>query len=214
MDGANERTGTYLQRLSALYPSNSNIFFVSEVVIMTFILKPQPLTAEAFAPFGEVVEAGTSTPIMINDGNTERYDSLVKVQTERPEDTAVINIFRAQPRMTKPLLNRPGQREGDKRSMLIKMMERHPRGSQSFHPLSGEPYLVLVADAVEELTPENLHLFLAQPNQGINYRMNTWHHPVLGLNKVCDFLVVDRKGEGNNCEEFYFNQDELIEIQL
>ena len=173
---------------------------------MTFILKPQPLTAEAFAPFGDVVEAGTTTPIMINGGNTERYDSLVKVQTENPQDTAVINIFRAQPRMVKT--------DADQSSMRIEMMERHPRGSQSFHPLSGEAYLVLVADAVEDLKPENLHLFLAQADQGINYHMNTWHHPVLGLNKVCDFLVVDRKGEGNNCEEFYFSQDELIEIQL
>lgn len=173
---------------------------------MTIVLKPQPLTATAFAPFGDVVEAGKTSPIMINGGNTKRYDSLAKVQLEHPDDCAVINIFRAQPRMV--------EADADKRCMKIKMMERHPRGSQSFQPLSGEPYLVLVADAVETIKPENLHLFLALPEQGINYHKNTWHHPVLGLNTICDFLVVDRKGEGNNCEEFYFNQGELIEIQL
>lgn len=176
---------------------------------MTFILKPEPLTTEAFAPFGDVVEAGATTAIMINGGNTERYDSLARVRVENSDDHAVINIFRAQPRMTQY-----GQRATDKRTMQVEMMERHPFGSQSFQPLSGEPYLVLVADALEDLKPENLHLFLARADQGINYHKNTWHHPVLGLNKVCDFLVVDRKGSGNNCEEFYFDQDQRIEIQL
>ena len=209
MDGANERTRTYLQRLAPMYPNSSDIFFVLDVVIMTFILKPQPLTTEAFAPFGDVVEAGATTAIMINGGNTERYDSLARVQVENSDDHAVINIFRAQPRMTQY-----GQRATDKRTMQVEMMERHPFGSQSFQPLSGEPYLVLVADALEDLKPENLHLFLARADQGINYHKNTWHHPVLGLNKVCDFLVVDRKGSGNNCEEFYFDQDQRIEIQL
>ena len=172
----------------------------------TYKLTPKPLTKEAFAAFGDVVEAGETSKeslIMINGGNTERYDSLVKVQLESPEDRAVINIFRAQPRQL---------------PMKIEMSERHPRGSQSFHPVSGEDYLVLVADQVETLTPENLHLFLAKSPQGINYHMNTWHHPVLALggelNKVCDFLVVDRKGEGNNCEEFFFDKNLDITIDV
>ena len=168
----------------------------------TYKLTPKPLTKEAFAPFGDVVESGEVSKdnlIMINGGNTERYDTLAKVQLSSPEDTAVINIFRAQPRQM---------------PMNIEMMERHPRGSQSFHPVSGEDYLVLVADPVEYLKPENLHLFLAKSTQGINYHMNTWHHPVLGLNRVCDFLVVDRKGEGNNCEEFFFEKDVTITIDV
>ena len=179
-------------------------------------LTPQPLTKEAFAAFGDVVEvpdvkdgSADSSLIMINGGNTERYDSLVKVELEAAGSSdkkesgthAVINIFRAQPR---PVSN--------DLAMEIEMVERHPFGSQSFHPLSGEEYLVLVADAVEEPTPENLHLFIARADQGINYHKNTWHHPVLGLNKVCDFLVVDRKGGGNNCEEFFFGKDVNIQI--
>jgi ureidoglycolate lyase len=182
-------------------------------MVNEYRLTPQPLTKEAFSAFGDVVEVPDNKEdpslIMINGGNTERYDSLVKVEldtgsdsgTNESEPYAVINIFRAQPR--------PVSKE---RAMEIVMMERHPFGSQSFHPLSAEPYLVLVADAVEELKPEHLHLFIARPDQGINYHKNTWHHPVLGLNKVCDFLVVDRKGYGNNCEEFYFDKNMKIEI--
>jgi len=160
------------------------------------ILTPRPLTAEAFAPFGEVIEVADQTAVMINDGNTERYDSLAKVECAGEGDVAVINIFRAQPREL---------------PMRIRMMEKHPLGSQSFHPLSGEPYLVLVANPVEHPEPKDLQLFLAQANQGINYRANTWHHPILGLNKVCDFLVVDRKGEDHNCDEFYFDDDMIID---
>lgn len=182
-------------------------------MVKHYKLTPLPLTKEAFAPFGDVVEVPesheSSSLIMINGGNTERYDSLVSVELDTGPDAdgkdsepyAVINIFRAAPRPVSKEL-----------AMEIVMMERHPFGSQSFHPLSGEEYLVLVADAVEELKPEHLHLFIARPDQGINYHKNTWHHPVLGLNKVCDFLVVDRKGKGNNCEEFYFHEDTKIEI--
>ncbi len=174
-------------------------------------LKPVALTAQAFAPFGDVIEvtgqarAGVSghMPIIINDGNTERYDSLGHVQLDNVTDTAVFNIFRAQPRAISTT-----------KAMRIEIMERHPLGSQSFHPLSGEDYLVLVGDAEETLLPQHLHLFLASGTQGINYHKNTWHHPILGLNKVCDFLVVDRKGSGNNCEEFYFDKRTHIEISL
>ncbi|KZZ42714.1 ureidoglycolate hydrolase [Oleiphilus sp. HI0118] len=164
-----------------------------------YTLTPKPLTAEAFAPFGDVVQCDGNTPMMINDGNTERYHNLVSTEVENADDKIIINIFRAQPRSL---------------PMTICMMERHPKGSQSFQPLSGEEYLVLVGDPVEDLKPENLHLFLATKDQGVNYRKNTWHHPVLGLHKVCDFLVVDRLGEGHNCEEIYFGDNVNIEITL
>lgn len=166
----------------------------------TYKLTPKLLTAEAFKPFGDVVQCDGNTPMMINDGNTERYHNLVTTEVEnKADDKVIINIFRAQPR-TLP--------------MAVHMMERHPFGSQSFQPLSGEDYLVLVGDPVEDLKPENLHLFLATKDQGVNYSKNTWHHPVLGLYKVCDFLVVDRSGDGHNCEEIYFGDDVKIEISL
>lgn len=167
------------------------------------ILKPEPLTQAAFKPFGDVIEVNSTTtgatPLMINNGNTERYDQLARVECLGENASAAINIFRAQPRSL---------------PMRINMMERHPLGSQSFHPLSGEAYLVLVANPIEQPTMHDLKLFLAQPNQGINYATNTWHHPVLALNTVSDFLVVDRKGDGHNCEEYFFADNEHIEINV
>jgi len=161
------------------------------------LLQAKPLTQENFAAFGDVIEAGMSEPIMINEGTTERFHALSEVQLGSAEDKAIISIFRAQPRSF---------------PMSIQMLERHPLGSQSFHPLSQEPYLVLVADAVEQPSAEHLHLFLATAQQGVNYHKGTWHHPLLALNAVSDFLVVDRAGKGHNCEEITLNQD--IEIPL
>ena len=169
-----------------------------KAIIKPFILTPTPLTAENFAPFGEVIEIKDQVPIMINDGNTERYDNLAKVRSLGDDAYIAISLFRAQARIF---------------PMRIHMMEKHPFGSQSFQPLSTEPYLVLVADAVDSLRPENLHLFLAKHSQGINYHLNTWHHPLLALNHTCDFLVVDRKGSGHNCNEFFFDKKIHIEIQ-
>jgi ureidoglycolate lyase len=89
------------------------------------------------------------------------------------------------------------------------MMERHPFGSQSFSPLSGRPFLVAVSSD-EDGKPGQPQVFLASPHQGVNYRRNTWHHPLMAIGEVSDFLVVDRDGPGNNLEEFFFETPFVI----
>lgn len=174
------------------------------------VLKPEPLTAETFAPFGDIVQVGDS-PIMINEGTTERHHKLSMVELDGPqgqsvvegEKSAIINIFRAQPR---PM------------PMPIKMMERHPLGSQAFLPTNDKPYLVLVCLGEKAPDPETLKLFLVEGTSpsvtGVSYKANCWHHPLLALNEVTDFWVVDRMGPGNNLEEQDFDSDLEIEIQL
>ncbi|MNL70724.1 Ureidoglycolate lyase [compost metagenome] len=83
------------------------------------------------------------------------------------------------------------------------MMERHPLGSQSFSPLSGRPFLVAVSPD-EGGRPGRPLVFLARGDQGVNYGRNVWHHPLMAIGAVSDFLVVDRDGPGNNLEEFFF----------
>ena len=174
------------------------------------VLKPEPLTAEAFAPFGDVVQVGDG-PIMINEGTTERHHKLSMVELDGPqgqsvvdgEKAAIINIFRAQPR---PM------------PMPIKMMERHPLGSQAFLPTNDKPYLVLVCLGEKAPDPETLKLFLVEGSSpsvtGVSYKANCWHHPLLALNEVTDFWVVDRMGPSNNLEEQDFDSNLEIEIQL
>jgi len=90
------------------------------------------------------------------------------------------------------------------------MMERHPFGSQSFSPIDNRPWLVVVAED-EGGKPGRPQVFRADGRQGINYRRNVWHHPLMTLDAVSDFLVVDRLGGGVNLEEFFFDEPFIIE---
>jgi ureidoglycolate lyase len=165
-------------------------------------LIPQPLTQQAFSLFGDLVEVG-GKPIMINEGTTERYHRLsdVTLGNDMSGSMGIINIFRAQPR-TMP--------------MNITMMERHPLGSQAFLPTNGLPYLVLVCLGKDAPDPDTLKLFIADGSglslQGVSYKANCWHHPLLALDQVTDFWVVDRLGSGNNLEEMDFDSTMNITI--
>ncbi|GAA0854101.1 ureidoglycolate lyase [Aliiglaciecola litoralis] len=145
----------------------------------------RPLSSEAFAPYGDVLEASADKHhFTINDGYTERFHDLAQIDVADENGRAIVSIFRSTP-LTLPI--------------KIEMMERHPLGSQAFMPLSQQPYLVVVAPK-GAFDKNNIEVFLAQPTQGVNYHKGTWHHFCLALNHECDFLVIDRSGEGNNCD--------------
>jgi len=148
----------------------------------------QPLTRDAFAPFGEVIMLDGARHYPINASTTERFHALAGVDAAEQGGQPVISLFRGQPR-TLPL--------------AITLMERHPLGSQAFIPLTqsaADEYLVVVAPA-GELATSQLRAFLARGFQGVSYARSVWHHPLIALHKVSDFVVVDRIGQGNNCDE-------------
>ena len=158
-------------------------------------LTPEPLTAAAFAPFGSVIEASDdAVKIEINQGHAIRYDRLAEVDVA--DGVGVISIFRARPL----------------EELVLKGFEQHPLGSQSFVPLSGQPYLVAVAPA-GPFDPAAIRLFRAEAHQGVHYRKGTWHHFLLVLDES-DFLVVDRAGPGDNCEEVELLPDDRIRVLL
>ncbi|MGG7519030.1 ureidoglycolate lyase [Allorhizobium undicola] len=161
---------------------------------MPEILSVLPLTPEAFAPFGEVIEADPTRMRLINGGTTERFHALAQPEVTGEGARVILNIFRGQAR------GFPYE---------IGMMERHPLGSQSFTPLSGRPFLVAVSEDSDG-RPGVPQIFLARPHQGVNYHRNVWHHPLLALGETSDFLVADRDGPGNNLEEFFFEQPFII----
>lgn len=162
---------------------------------MAETLRIQPLTAPAFAPFGTVIEADPALMRLINGGTTERYHGLAVAEAEGEGAQVILNIFRGQPRAF---------------PYAVDMMERHPFGSQSFSPLTGRPFLVVVSED-EAGRPGVPQVFLARGDQGVNYRLNVWHHPLMSLDLVSDYLVVDRSGPGNNLEEFFFETPFVIE---
>ncbi len=155
----------------------------------------EPLTKEAFAPFGDVIETEGSDHFMINNGSTRRYHKLATVETAQPDDKAIISIFSAE-KLEYPL--------------TIGMLERHPQGSQAFIPLLGNPFLIVVAPLGDAPVSGLVRAFVSNGKQGINYHRGVWHHPVLTIEKRDDFLVVDRSGSGNNCDEHFFTEDEQV----
>jgi ureidoglycolate lyase len=151
-------------------------------------LRPEPLTREAFAPFGQVIETAGAHHYPINAGNCERYHDLARVELGGVHPRPLISIIHGR-HYTLPL--------------TLKMVERHPLGSQAFYPLSSHPFLVVVAPD-ESGTPGTPRVFITGPGQGINIAMNTWHGVLTPLVADADFLCVDRGGEGNNLEEHVF----------
>lgn len=152
---------------------------------MSRILVIEPLTIEAFEPFGDVIEPDNAREIrLINGGTTTRFHDLAPVDVAAGGGRPLISIFRGKP-FAFPI--------------AIAMMERHPLGSQAFMPLSNRPFLIAVAPD-EAGRPGTPRLFLGQ-GRGVAYNRGTWHHPLLALEAVSDFLVVDRGGEGMNLEE-------------
>ena len=160
---------------------------------MTLKIKLQTLTKNNFAPFGDVIETAGAERISINVGTTERFHDLANIDVGTEGGHTLINIFRGQPRP---------------QPIQIKMMERHPLSSQAFIPLKKIPYIIVVATISKNVGPKDLHAFWAEGDQGVNYKRNLWHHPLLTLENNHEFLVVDRGGPGKNCEEMWFTEEQ------
>jgi ureidoglycolate lyase len=150
------------------------------------MLPAVPLSAEAFAPFGQVIECDGHGDYSINGGTSRRFTDLAQLETDA-DGRLALSIFRAQARQA---------------PFTLGSLERHPLGSQAFMPLNGQVFLVVVADRpplAAQPMPEALRVFASNGKQGINFRRGVWHHPLLAL-VAGDFLVADRIGPGGNCE--------------
>ena len=144
----------------------------------------EPLTAEAFAPFGDVLDA-TGDFRLINAGLCRRHHDRARMDFG-PEGRAGISIFDAVPRAL---------------PYAFDLIERHPDGSQAFLPMSEHPFLVIVSDG-PEATPR---AFVTDGTQGINLHRGTWHGVLTPLHAPGRFAVVDRIGTTPNLEEFRFD---------
>lgn len=154
-------------------------------------LPVEPLTKTAFAPFGDVIETSGAQEFNINEGTTTRFHDLAAVDVVRDGGKPILSIFRATPR---------------RQPILIRMMERHPLGSQAFCPLADQDWLIVVCEGSNAPDPATLRCFRASGTQGVNYRPDTWHHPLLVLHPQ-EFLVIDRDGPGDNLEEAWFEDE-------
>ncbi|WP_293902992.1 ureidoglycolate lyase [Phenylobacterium sp.] len=160
-------------------------------------LVPEPLTADAFAPFGDVIEAaGAAEVVPINYGWTTRFNDLAGIDTRDEGGHTIVSLFRS-----KPLA-----------PLVLKIFERHPLGSQAFIPMQGRPYLVAVAPR-GAFDVRQVRVFRATASQGVNYAKGVWHHFLLALEAESDFVVIDRDGAmGKNLDEIELAQADWIAV--
>jgi ureidoglycolate lyase len=158
------------------------------------LLKAVPLSAAGFAAFGDVIETEERAWRWINEGTSQRFDDLATIDVSQDNGRPTISIFRAS---AQPL------------PLAVKSLERHPMSSQCFYPLDGRPFLVIVAQEGAQPIASRIRAFLSSGHQGVNYRRNTWHHALIALGETSRFLVVDRSGPEQNCEEMTVQGDTL-----
>lgn len=160
-------------------------------------IEPEPLTAEAFATFGDVIDVPSAKQeIEINQGFTTRYHDLANIDVRQDSGKTCVSIFRSTPMDP----------------VVIRLMERHPLGSQAFIPLQRRPYLVVVAPP-GDFEAGAIRVFRAEGDQGVNYAKGVWHHFLLALGSQSDFLVIDRAGPGDNLDEVVLGEDQQFEIE-
>jgi len=159
---------------------------------MTRTIVIEPMDADQFAPFGDVLDVSGDPDKIINQGMCGRYHDRARL--DFVDGHAGISLFRSQVRELPYHLD---------------LVERHPEGSQCFVPMAHVPFLVIVASD-DNGTPVTPRAFLTQAGQAINFHRGTWHGVLTPLHEPGLFAVIDRIGEGVNLEEFFFDQPYVV----
>ncbi|UWQ18418.1 ureidoglycolate lyase [Jannaschia sp. M317] len=147
------------------------------------VIRAEPLTAAAFAPYGTVIACGTGEARRINADMCTRWHDRCRPDVDGP---ASISLFDAIPR-TLPY--------------RLDLIERHPKGSQAFLPMTEHPFLVIVADAPDSAP----RAFLTAPHQGIQFHRGTWHGVLTPLQAPGLFAVIDREATADNLDEHHYD---------
>lgn len=147
-------------------------------------IRAAALTAEAFAPFGDVVREPDFDPA--DPRPNRRFDDLVEIDAG-PAGRPMVSLLR--------------MRVPPQAPFILTKLERHPLGSQAFIPCVPVRFLVAVAPGGDVPDLDRLAVFVTDGSQGVNYRRGVWHAPMTVLSPGT-LAIVDRKGEGANCDLF------------
>ena len=161
---------------------------------METVIKPIKISKENFADFGDVISSENIKAININAGYAKRFDNLANINTLRNEGKTIVSIFSALKRSF---------------PMKIDMMEKHPLGSQAFMPMIETTFLAFVAPPGDLPEISKIKSFIIPPKKGINYKPGVWHFPLISTENT-DFLVIDRKGNGNNLIIHNFDKEDVL----
>ena len=161
---------------------------------MEKIFKPTKINRKNFNPYGDLISSDDIDYIDINSGYAKRFDNLANIDTLNGGGKTIVSIFSASKR-TFP--------------MKIDMMEKHPLGSQAFIPMKETTFLSFVAPPGKSPEISKIQSFIVPPKTGINYKPGIWHFPLISTEDT-NFLVIDRKGNGNNLIIHKFEKEKII----
>ncbi len=161
---------------------------------MKILIKPIKITKKNFSKFGELINTKKRKPIIINNGYAKRFHDLGKIDTSSKKGNPIISIFSAKKRSF---------------PMKIDMMEKHPLGSQAFIPMKETTFIVFVAPKGKKPNINKIKSFTVPKQTGVNYKPGIWHFPLIS-NKNMNFLVIDRKGKGNNLIIHNFKKEKIL----
>lgn len=159
---------------------------------MTKTITAQPITAAAFAPYGDLIEVAGDPFKVINQGRCGRFHDLATL--DFADGRAGLSLFQSD------IVQFP---------VRLEMMERHPDGSQAFIPMSQHGFLVVVA-ADKDGTPSDPQAFVTAAGQAINFHRATWHGVLMPLADPGLFAVIDRIGAGENLQEHWFDDPFIV----
>ncbi|KAA1474226.1 allantoicase [Dentipellis sp. KUC8613] len=188
-----------------------------------------PLTPEAFAPFGQVIQSypdihaapspRTSKITPANFGTALKYHKQALLESSYPEGsnaTAGISVYRCQPVK--------GERSaaGEVKAVEVKALERHPYTNQAFIPMGAgerQRYVVVVTKEGEGGTPDlkSMRAFLATEGQGIVYKTGVWHQPMTVLDGPMDLACVETQignGDKADCEVIELPEEDVVRVQV
>ena len=161
---------------------------------MQKIIKPIKINKSNFAPYGDLISSDNIDSIDINAGYAKRFDDLANLNTTIDGGKTIVSIFSALKR---------------KFPMKIDMMEKHPLGSQAFIPMKETTFLSFVAPPGKFPEIDKIQSFIIPPKTGINYKAGIWHFPLISTEDT-NFLVIDRKGDGENLIIHKFEKEDII----
>ena len=161
---------------------------------MEKIIKPIKISKSNFSAYGDLISTDDINPMDINAGYAKRFDNLANIDTSKDDGKTVVSIFSALKR-TFP--------------MKIDMMEKHPLGSQAFMPMKETTFLSFVAPTGESPEISKIQSFIIPTKTGINYKPGVWHFPLISTENT-NFLVIDRKGKGENLIIYKFKKEKII----
>ena len=161
---------------------------------MEKIIKPIEINKSNFAIYGDLISTKNISPIDINSGYAKRFDNLANLDTSKDGGTTIVSIFSALKR-TFP--------------MKIDMMEKHPLGSQAFIPMKETTFLSFVAPQGKSPDIDKIQAFIIPPKNGVNYRPGIWHFPLISTEDT-NFVVIDRKGKGENLVIHKFEKEKIL----